>query len=64
MHDLPYNLEKKLDKLLLFFPCLVITGARQAGKTTIAKALRPDWGYFDLENIADRTLILEPKKSS
>jgi len=33
------------------FPCVVIIGPRQCGKTILAKSLRPDWKYFDLENI-------------
>ena len=35
------------------FPVLLILGARQVGKTVLAKTLKPDWKYFDLENPAD-----------
>lgn len=31
------------------FPVVAIVGARQCGKTTLSKALRPDWTYIDLE---------------
>ncbi|RMF59411.1 MAG: hypothetical protein D6743_16405 [Calditrichaeota bacterium] len=30
-------------------PVLVITGPRQSGKTTLAKALFPDYDYLNLE---------------
>ena len=46
------NLTAKVDSLLQMFPVVVIVGARQCGKTTIAKLARPDWKYFDLENAA------------
>lgn len=44
------NLFNKINKLLDMFPAVVILGARQCGKTTLSKALRPDWNYIDLEN--------------
>ena len=36
-----------------FFPVVIILGVRQCGKTTLAKMLRPDWRYFDLERSKD-----------
>ena len=39
-----------MDELLSYFPCLVIWGPRQCGKTVLSKMLRPKWQYFDLEN--------------
>jgi predicted AAA+ superfamily ATPase len=45
-----YNL---LNNLLDLFPAVVLLGARQTGKTTLAKQLRPDWYYVDLENPND-----------
>lgn len=36
---------------------LAFTGARQSGKTTLARMLCPDWHYFDLERGADRDFI-------
>ena len=50
MHRILYD---KINKLLTYFPAVVILGARQCGKTTLAKMLRPHWHYIDLDNPAD-----------
>jgi len=47
------NLYPKCLKLLNWFPVLVILGARQVGKTTLAKMLGKDWTYVDLEQPSD-----------
>ncbi len=47
------NIYSKCLKLLDWFPAVVILGARQVGKTTLAKALGKDWTYLDLEQPAD-----------
>lgn len=47
------NLGKKINELLIFFPVVIILGVRQCGKTTLAKMLRPNWHYFDLERSRD-----------
>lgn len=52
------NIYKKLDKLLNNFPATVLVGVRQSGKSTLSKAIRPEWEYFDLERPSDRDLIL------
>ena len=44
------NLQSKINELMEYFPCLVIWGPRQCGKTVLSKMLRPKWRYFDLEN--------------
>ncbi|MFV2058773.1 MAG: ATP-binding protein [Thiohalomonadales bacterium] len=44
------NIAQKIDRLAHFFPVVVILGARQCGKSTLAKMIRPDWHYFDLQN--------------
>lgn len=44
------NLQSKMNELMGYFPCLVIWGPRQCGKTVLSKMLRPKWRYFDLEN--------------
>ena len=43
------NLFHKINELLNYFPAVAILGARQVGKTTLAKQLRPDWRYYDCE---------------
>lgn len=50
MVDIKRSIAPKLDRLLSIFPCLVILGARQCGKTHLSRQLRPNWDYFDLEN--------------
>ena len=53
MTDKKRNLYPKCLKLLDWFPVVVILGARQVGKTTLAKALGKDWTYMDLERPED-----------
>lgn len=53
MNGLKRNVAKKINYLLDNFPVVVILGVRQAGKTTLAKSLCPDWQYFDLEKPSD-----------
>ena len=52
------NVEESIHKLLSFFPVVLIVGARQAGKTTLARACVPDWKYFDLEKGKDFDYLL------
>jgi predicted AAA+ superfamily ATPase len=59
MTGIKRNLEEKLDKLLEFFPAVIILGVRQGGKTTLAKRLRPGWKYFDMEKGSDYDLVTE-----
>ena len=35
-----------------------ILGERQCGKTTLSRALRPDWLYIDLENPSDLNRVM------
>jgi predicted AAA+ superfamily ATPase len=49
---------EKINQLLGYFPAVVILGPRQAGKTTLAKALRPTWRYIDLDNPADISQLI------
>ncbi len=53
MNDKKRHLETKIKRLLDYFPVVIILGARQCGKTTLAKMLKPDWHYFDLERARD-----------
>jgi predicted AAA+ superfamily ATPase len=57
MTFLSRNIETKLNDLLTYFPVVIILGVRQCGKTTLAKMLRPDWKYFDLERSRDFDFI-------
>jgi len=51
------NIKNKLNTLLDFFPVVIILGVRQCGKTTLARMLRPEWIYFDLERYQDYEFI-------
>lgn len=52
------NLATKIESLLAQFPIVAIIGARQVGKTTLAKLLRPQWHCVDLQkpSVQDRIL--------
>ena len=50
MHNIKRNLIAQLEKNLQYFPVVAILGARQVGKTTLAKEVRPEFRYFDLES--------------
>jgi hypothetical protein len=53
MIELKRNIYNKIKYLLDVFPVVVIVGARQTGKTTLAKQLAPEWKYMDMENADD-----------
>jgi uncharacterized protein len=57
MADQKRNIQNKIDELMRFFPVVIILGVRQCGKTTLAKMLRPEWKYFDLERARDFDFI-------
>ena len=57
MIGLRRNIEDKVSELLGFFPVVIILGVRQCGKTTLARMLRPQWRYFDLERAKDFDFI-------
>ena len=42
---------------------LVLTGPRQAGKTTLVKALFPEKPYVSLENLDERKFAAQDPKS-
>ncbi len=46
-----------LTEYLELFPCVVILGVRQCGKTTLLKMLPENWKLFDLEKNNDYQLI-------
>ncbi|MBT3347519.1 MAG: ATP-binding protein [Thiotrichales bacterium] len=48
--DKKRELEQKCNHLLEMFPVVAVIGARQCGKSTFVKNLRPNWKYYDLES--------------
>lgn len=55
---LPRHIQPHLQNLLTHFPCVVLTGVRQCGKTTLLSTLGSDWQRFDMEDAADRQQLL------
>jgi uncharacterized protein len=53
MNRFDRNIASHLVELLKNFPAVVILGARQTGKTTLAKMVGTDFAYFDLERVSD-----------
>lgn len=51
-----------LERLMQGFPVVAVTGPRQAGKTTLARAFAPDRPYVSLENPDTREFaLLDPR---
>lgn len=48
------SLGDKIMSLVRSFPVISVTGPRQSGKTTLVRALFPDYAYVNLENLDDR----------
>ena len=60
---IPRNAAATLQRLAKGFPVLALTGPRQSGKTTLAKALFPAKPYVSLENPEEREFAdLDPKR--
>ncbi len=56
------EIEFQLRKLAKMYPVVTITGPRQSGKTTLAKAVFPDYKYVSLENFDLRQMAqADPK---
>ncbi len=56
-------IEKHFREVMNYFPIATITGPRQAGKTTFAKMLYPDYKYVNLEDRELRQLAeTDPKE--
>lgn len=55
---LPRNLQNRVARSLERFPVVVLIGARQCGKTTLARMGRSDWRYYDLEKGSDCDYIV------
>jgi predicted AAA+ superfamily ATPase len=59
MINRPYD-SQKIKQLIALFPVTAIFGARQCGKTTLARQLGAD-SYFDFENPRDLKLLDNPQ---
>jgi AAA+ ATPase superfamily predicted ATPase len=56
------QIETQLRKLAKMYPVVTITGPRQSGKTTLAKAVFPEHRYVSLENFDVRQMAqADPK---
>ena len=53
------NIEDLLHKALADFPVVVITGARQTGKSTMLKNILPEYRYITLDDPVQRQIIKE-----
>lgn len=60
---IPRQIEPELRQLLAEYPVVVILGARQSGKTTLARTLPSDWDYCNLEAPETRQLAEEDPKA-
>jgi predicted AAA+ superfamily ATPase len=58
-HMFPRHLSSTLERLAEVFPILGVTGPRQSGKTTLARALFADKPYVSLEDPIERAFALE-----
>ncbi|MCF7972532.1 MAG: ATP-binding protein [Phycisphaerae bacterium] len=60
------NLSHIIHQSLQHFPAVGLVGARQVGKTTLAKMISKEWSsssvYLDLERPADHAALLEPER--
>ena len=53
---IPRHIDQELRRLLAEYPIVTILGARQSGKTTLARQLPSDWDYCNLEAPETRQL--------
>jgi predicted AAA+ superfamily ATPase len=60
---IPRMVAKKVTDLSRGYPALAITGPRQSGKTTLARAMFPDKPYLSLENPDTRRFAAEDPRS-
>ena len=56
---IPRTLHSRLQRAAGPFPILFLTGPRQSGKTTLARAAFPDYAYLSLEDPQQRAEALE-----
>lgn len=63
MYMIPRDSEQTIRTLLRGFPVITLTGARQSGKTTLARAVFPDRPYASLEDPDIRRLAQDDPRS-
>ncbi len=56
MEYIKRTITAEIERVLPFYPVLLITGARQVGKTTLCKHLFPEASFINLEETGNRTL--------
>lgn len=57
--NLERNAASRISQYLRIFPAVAILGPRQCGKTTVARMLKPDWSYIDLEKGSDYDFVTQ-----
>ena len=57
LHDMKRAYGQLMQDYLRAFPCLVLLGVRQCGKTTLLRTLPQGWRHFDLERRSDYEVI-------
>lgn len=56
------NIESTLRRLAASFPIVAVTGARQAGKTTLVRSVFSDRAYVTLEDSQEKAFAEENPK--
>ncbi len=59
MNYKPRAIEKEVKEALRTFPAILVTGSRQAGKTTLLRELLPDYEYVSFDSYSDLEGIKE-----
>ena len=52
--NIPRSLRHHIHELARYYPAISLTGPRQAGKTTLARTMFPDYRYVNFEDIRQR----------
>jgi predicted AAA+ superfamily ATPase len=60
---IPRHLQPELQTQLNEYPIVTILGPRQSGKTTLVKAVLPDYQYVNLENPETRQFATDDPKA-
>jgi uncharacterized protein len=57
MTYLSRNIEATVTRALSLFPVVAVIGSRQCGKSTLVRKMKPDWKYYDLEQMSHFELV-------